>query len=279
MNDFRFSVAMCVYKKDNPKWFDEALASLFSSTLPPNEIVLVEDGPVPDEIETVINKYTGKEPELNVVRLAENVGFGNACQVCVENAKYDWIARMDSDDICFSDRFEKQINYLKAHPEIDIVGGATDHFQHSLSEKTYKSEKPITEKEIYKALKSKCPFSHVTVMFKKAKVLEAGGYIEWFCEEDYYLWARMIKHGCRAANLTDSLVYVRSLPEQMARRGGWKYYKSEIRMQRFLLKEKFISPIRFLYNASIRFGAEILLTKRMRYQVRRFLIWRRSNAK
>ena len=126
----RFSVCTSVYKNDKPEFIKVALDSiLVNQTLKPDEVVLVQDGPVPDSTTHLLSDYENAyKGVLNVIRLEENGGLGNALRIGVENVKYDIVARMDSDDICAPDRFEKQLAYLESHPECDIVGGQITEF-------------------------------------------------------------------------------------------------------------------------------------------------------
>ena len=181
---------------------------------------------------------------------------------------------MDSDDISLPDRFEKQLRIFENNPELDILGGAIAYFSDSPDTVFAYWYPPQSDSEIKEAIKRQSPFNHVTVMFKKSSVLAAGGYVEWFCEEDYYLWARMIKNNCKMANLHDTLVYVRTSPEQMARRGGRKYFSSELKMHTYLFKNGFIGLFRYIYNVAVRFGVEIICTPKMRLWLRKKFIWK-----
>ena len=126
----RFSVITSVYKNDKPEFVRVALDSiLVHQTEKPDEIVLVQDGPVPYETSRLLLEYKDKYGDkLNIIKLSENKGLGNALMLGVENAMHDVIARMDSDDISVPDRFEKQLAYLESHPECDIVGGQITEF-------------------------------------------------------------------------------------------------------------------------------------------------------
>ncbi len=106
--------------------------------------------------------------------------------------------------------------------------------------------------------------NQVTVMFKKSAYDSAGGYIDWYCEEDYYLWARMVLKGSLFANVNEDVVNVRTGLDMSSRRGGYKYFKSEKRMQKFLLKSKLISFPRYIYNVLLRFGGEVILPNSLR---------------
>lgn len=257
----KFSVITSVYKNDKPEFIRVALDSmLVAQTVKPDEIVLVQDGPVSYETSRLLLEYKDNYGEkFNVIKLSENKGLGNALMLGVERAKYDIIARMDSDDICMPDRFEKQLAYLELHPECDIVGGQITEFIDTPGNVVAKREVPLTHEEISKYMTSRCPFNHPTVMFRRKTVLEVGNYMDWFWNEDYYLWIRMMEHGCQFANLPDVLVNMRSGRDQYSRRGGKKYYKSEKAIQKYMLKHGLISRAKYMRNVFIRWCVQVAM--------------------
>ena len=261
-----FSIITSVYKNDKPEFVRDALDSmLVHQSLKPTEIVLVQDGSVPVELSSLLLDYEGRYPKImHVIRLEKNGGLGNALRIGVENAKYDIIARMDSDDICVPDRFEKQLAYLESHPECDIVGGQMTEFIDTPDNIVGRREVPLTNEEIYEYMKSRCALNHVTVMFRKEAVLKAGNYQDWFWNEDYYLWVRMMMAGCKFANIPEVAVNVRSGADQYARRGGKKYFDSEIGIKKLMLKNGMITRTQFAINYVERFVVQLLLPNRVR---------------
>ena len=250
-----FSIITSVYKNDNPEYVRAALDSmLVNQSVKPTEIVLVQDGPVPYELSRLLIEYMDNYGDvLHVIKLDKNGGLGNALKLGVENAKYDIIARMDSDDICLPDRFVKQIAYLEAHPECDIVGGQMTEFIGEPNNIVGKRVVPLTNEEIYKYMKRRCAMNHVTVMFRKEAVIKAGNYQDWFWNEDYYLWVRMMMKNCVFANIPDVSVNVRSGADQYARRGGKKYFDSEIGIKKLMLQNGMISKKDYFVNYVERF--------------------------
>ena len=261
-----FTVITSVYKNDKPEFVKVALDSmLVHQTSKPSEIVLVQDGPVPSELSALLLDYEEKYPEvMHIIRLEKNGGLGNALKLGVENAKFDIIARMDSDDICLPDRFEKQLAYLDAHRECDIVGGQMTEFIDRPDNIVGRRAVPLTNDEIYDYMKSRCALNHVTVMFRKEAVLNAGNYQDWFWNEDYYLWVRMMMNKCVFANIPDVAVNVRSGADQYARRGGKKYFDSEIGIKKLMLKNGMISKTQFAVNYVQRFIIQLLLPNSVR---------------
>ena len=200
-----FSVSMCVYGGDNPSHFDKALGSVVHQTAQPTEIVLTVDGPIPKTIEDVIGKYRAllaQSPiDFQVVYLEKNMGHGEARRICFNHCKYDLIALMDADDLSVPDRFEKQLAVFAQHPELSIVGGNIHEFIGTPDNCVGKRIVPEDDAAIKAYMRKRCPMNQVTVMFRKADVEAVGGYIDWFCEEDYYLWLRLALTGKHFANI------------------------------------------------------------------------------
>lgn len=260
----KFSVVTSVYKNDNPAFVRTALESITQKqTLKPAEVVLVVDGPIPNELALVVKEYEYDEI-FHVIWLKENQGLGIALQKGVEAASNEIVMRMDSDDIAVPDRFEKQLKFMKKHPEIAICGGQIEEFIDEVDNIVGKRIVPCTDEEIHGYMKSRCPFNHMTVALRRSEVLRAGNYQPWFWNEDYYLWIRMMLAGCKFANLPDTLVNVRVGKDMYARRGGWKYFKSEAGIQKLMWEKGIISAPRFLFNVSARLAVQVLMPNWLR---------------
>lgn len=263
-----FSVAMSVYGKDNPEWFGTALASLVNQTVKPDEIVLVVDGPITYEIQNVIDEYAdifaGLGTHLVVIRFEMNQGLGNALRAAIDKCSNELIVRMDSDDICVEDRFEQQLKYMTEHTETDIVGGNIAEFIDEPSNVVACRNVPESDDGIKEYMKRRCPFNHVSVMYKKSAVVAAGGYIDIYWNEDYYLWIRMMKQGCIMANSGTILVYVRVGKDMYKRRGGKKYFKSEHFLQKYMMDNKMIKFSTYLMNCTKRLIVQVFLPNNIR---------------
>ncbi|MDE7089821.1 MAG: glycosyltransferase [Prevotella sp.] len=265
MTNNSFSVLMSVYKNDNPVHFRIAVESVtINQTLPPNEVVIVVDGPVPDELTSTIKTLENEIPYIKVHWLSHNGGLGNALRIGVEIASNEIIVRMDSDDVSTPDRFEKQIRYMTEHPECDVLGGQITEFVDDETNIVGKRLVPCSHKEIFMWLKGRCPFNHVSVTMLRSRVLEIGNYMDWHFNEDYYLWIRMAEAGFKFANLPDTLVNVRVGKDMYARRGGWKYFKSEKGLQDYMLRKSMISVPRYLYNVAGRFAIQVAMPNNVR---------------
>ena len=248
----QFSVLMSVYKDDKVDEVANALDSVLNQTLKPDQIVLVLDGPVTNELYETIEKYTGENGIIGVVPLEKNVGLGKALSIGLTQCKYEYIARMDSDDFSLPDRFEKQVSFLETHPDIDVLGGQIAEYDSTMQNELAVRTVPISMEEISRRMKIRNGMNHVTVMYKKSAVLEAGNYQHCPYFEDYYLWCRMIKAGYKFYNFDSVLVNVRTGEEMYQRRGGKSYNEAIIGFQKKILKLGTINRFQFLRNLAIR---------------------------
>ncbi|MCM1458709.1 MAG: glycosyltransferase [Bacteroides sp.] len=261
----KYSVLMSLYMKEKPEYLKESVLSMVVQTYKPDEIVIVKDGPLTTELETVLTEIDEEYPNLlHIVGYKTNRGLGFALNYGLKFCKNELVARMDTDDISMPDRCEKQIKYIKKHAKTDIVGGDIAEFIEDINSPIAKRLVPITNTKIKKYMKTRCPFNHVTVMFKKSAVIKAGGYRDCFWNEDYYLWIRMYECGCRFGNIGNILVNVRVGEDMYRRRGGWKYFKSEMMLQHYMLQRKIIDIGTFLLNSTKRFIVQVILPTKIR---------------
>jgi glycosyltransferase involved in cell wall biosynthesis len=262
----KYSLSMSVYKNDNLEFFKLAVESAtIKQSYPPAEVVLVVDGPIPSTIDVFIGELQSMLPmPMTVIRLAENVGHARARQTGLEATQYPIVALMDSDDLCVTDRFAKQIEAFVMNPSISLIGGQIDEFMDSVDNVVAKRIVPQTDIDIKAYMKARCPMNQMTVIFKRDEVLAVGGYQDWYCDEDYYLWLRLMLNGATFANLPDKLVNVRVGKEMYGRRGSWRYFKSEAKLQRYMLNHKIISLPRYLYNVTVRFVVQVCMPNSVR---------------
>ncbi|WP_066055785.1 glycosyltransferase [Robertmurraya korlensis] len=254
-----FSVLMSVYMKEKPEYLQACLDSVLSQTVLPNEIVIMEDGKLTDSLYEVLNRYKEANPSIiKCVKLERNMGLGKALEIGVTECKFDLIARMDSDDICHPERFEKQVSYMKEHPKVDVVGTWIGEFSENAEEIDTIRKVPITSNEVVAYAKKRNPLNHMTVMYRKEAVLSAGNYKPMLWNEDYYLWVRMLVKGMEIVNIPEVLVYARTGSEMFKRRGGIKYVQRDVILQIEFLKLGFINISTFLSNIVIRSVVRLL---------------------
>lgn len=235
-----FSVLMSVYIKEKPEYLDKCLESLENQTLKATEWVIVQDGKITDELLNVINKYKEKGNNIKDVILSENQGLGIALSIGIKECSYEIIARMDTDDIARSDRFEKQLKFFLDN-DLDVCGSHIKEFETNENEIIATRMVPLKHEDILKYQKKRSAFNHMTVMYKKSAVLKAGNYQHCPLMEDDMLWVNMIMSGAKCGNIDDYLVYARTNSSMIARRGGLSYYKKYKNARKMIRKTKYIS--------------------------------------
>lgn len=267
MNYPPFSVLMSLYIKEKADYFDACMQSMLRQTVLPSEIVIVLDGPISNELRSVVGEYQKKHPGLiKIVENAVNQGLGLALADGVLACTYELIARMDTDDIAREDRFEKQLNLFLSHPDLDICGSPIIEFEGNIDHVLSKRKVPLTHHEIAKYQKQRSAFNHMTVMFKKSVVLKAGNYEHCPLMEDDMMWIRMLIAGAQCMNIDDFLVYARTGYAMIERRGGWAYYKKYKSGRRKILETGYIS--RWDYYKTV--GVQLIVTL-MPKRLRRFV--------
>lgn len=250
---------MPVYKGDVPAHFDLALKSVSQQTYRAKEILVVQDGPITPELEQVLAYWQDLDPTIKTVILDRNQGLSAALNAGIVAAQYEWIARMDADDICKLDRFEKQVHYINCHKDLAIVGSWIQEFDEQMSEVLDIRKLPETHEEILKYAKWRCPFNHMTVMYKKSVIVSLGMYKTFKDDnnagfgEDYELWARFLVKGYKAANLQEVLVDARTGKDFFSkRRRGMKYLKNEIKEISDLKELGLINHFQWLIHVAIK---------------------------
>lgn len=253
-----FSVLLSIYAKECPMYFKASLDSIFHQTLFPDEVILVEDGPLTSELEQIVYDYSTRYPALKIVPLPTNQGLGKALNEGLKHCSYDLVARMDTDDIAMPDRFRRQIQIFEEHPEIDVCGAWVDEFEGNKRNILSTRKLPEYHEEIAAYAKRRNPINHPVVMFRKSAVIAAGGYQHCPLFEDYYLWLRMLRHGDKFYNIQESLLFFRMSPDMFKRRGGWKYAVNELRFLYMMRKMGIIGWRYFILNAIIRFPIRVM---------------------
>lgn len=236
----QFTILQSVYKNDKPEFLDQCLESIKNNSLQPERIVLVKDGPISKELDSCINKWTEILP-IRFVGYEENRGLAYALNYGLQFVETELVARMDSDDICYPDRFKKQVNNLIANPNISLLSGYIDEFNYDSNLISSTRTVPLQNDEIKCTLKKRNAFNHMAVMFKKSAIVESGGYQEVPYFEDYDLWVRIVQKGFLVANIPEKLVKARIGNDMIGRRHGFAYAKHEIFFLKRQLERGFVS--------------------------------------
>lgn len=269
-----FSAHICLYINNCPAELEAALESAFRfQSHPPSELVIVFDGPVLVEVETVIEAFA-KTHTCKIVRFPANRGHGPARAAAIAETRYAWSAVIDSDDISKPDRFEQLCKIAAAQPELAVIGSGLTEFYEAKGQKYLLRERsyPETTDEIWDFARSRSPIAQPTALLNVAAIRAVGNYQAWLNNEDYYLWLRLIKAGYRMYNLPTSLLLFRTNSSLYARRGGFRYWWNEVRLQWFSFRQSTTTLDRFLFGVAARFAIQVMTPRMLRGLIYRKLL-------
>lgn len=258
-----FSVLLPVYRGDRADFLRRSLASVtVEQTLPPDEVLIVRDGPVPDELDDVLaaarrGELSGGVP-VRVLELAENAGLALALDAGLEHVAHEVVARQDADDISVPERFATQLPLLAAG--YDLIGSAIREFSEETDTGGVVRRQPADPERIRRAMTLRDPFNHPSVVYRASAVRAAGGYEPLDLMEDYWLFARMIRDGVRATNVPDVLVRYRVGAGAYARRGGGRLLHSELELQARMHRAGITTTAQYVRNIAVRAGYRLVPT-------------------
>lgn len=205
-----FTVLQSVYKKDNPIFLSQSLQSIAENTVQPTCVVLVKDGTLTSELESVISEWKGKL-SLKVVGYEKNHGLAHALNYGLQFVETELVARMDSDDICFSDRFEKQLAQFEADYSLETLGGGIEEFYIEENGTEFRRVRLYPKWTDAKSimLYRGTPVAHPTLMIKTSLLKEFGYSESTKCNEDIDLWFRFLAAGHRIRTLQEPVLHFR----------------------------------------------------------------------
>jgi glycosyltransferase involved in cell wall biosynthesis len=247
-----FSLLMAVYAGDRCAFLRRAFdSSVVEQTRRPDEVVLVQDGPLPDDLAACVEELAAASPvPVQLVRLPRNLGLGEALQAGLAACRYEVVARMDADDVSLPERFAVQLPVIEAGA--DVVGCALLEIDVDEDDVVGRRVPPTTPELIARTARLHDPFNHPTVVYRRTAVAAAGGYERLPLMEDYWLFARMIAAGARAANRPEALVKYRVGAGAYDRRGGTALLRAELVLQWRFLRSGFTTVPQYLRNVAVR---------------------------
>jgi glycosyltransferase involved in cell wall biosynthesis len=249
----KYSVLMPLWYQEKPEFLRASIESMAKQTMPPSEFVLVRDHEIPEELIQVIDESTAHIP-VKYIDAFELFGDGLGAILArgVEHCSYELIARMDSDDIAFPDRCEKQLKVFAGNPYLAIVGGTIAEFSDSTEKIISYRVLPEHQNDILKFSRTRNPFNHPSVMFSRKFVLSIGNYNVFYkaCE-DYELWFRLLNNGGKGYNIQEPILYYRGGKQLVKRRKDKKNYRYYILLKNEMYNNKFITLIDLLLSISM----------------------------
>lgn len=242
MNTPKVIVLLPVYRKDNPEYLRLSVDSMLSQTYYPLHVLIGLDGPIEGELAQMVNAYS-KNDEVTIMPFAENRGLATTLNDMIRWAQaqgYTYFARMDADDISLPNRVQLQMEYLLSHPEIDVVGGATNEIDENGKNRGKENHYPLTPNECYQYFAKRNPLAHPAVIIKQSFFDKAGCLYrpEYRQNQDTMLWFDGFKKGVKIANIPDIILNFRVNKEFFSkRRNGWEYAKGLLKDRKVINRE------------------------------------------
>ena len=243
----QYSVLTTLYAKEKPEYLRACLDSMLNQTVPPSEYVIVKDGPLTPELEDVLREYCEKSPIFKIVGLEVNSGCGPASIAGMEACTYEFVARIDSDDISLPNRCELELQMLEKEGDLAVVGSDIYEFEDDPSNITAIKKMPTEPEEIYKFGKRRNPFNHSTVMLRKSIVQANGGYAPLRRSLDLELFTKLLLKGCKCRNIGEPLVLFRTGSARVKRKKNWTNLKCDLEVYKRNYKEHYINFVEYLY--------------------------------
>ena len=205
------SVLMCVYNEE-PLWLREAIESILNQTYSNFEFIITLDNPLNLELDKIILDYKEKDNRIVYIKNKKNLGLIASLNNELAISKGIYIARMDADDISLLKRLQIQLDFLKANPKVDLVGGnimTIDEASNILTDNH--NNAPSDYKFIKIAMKYKSVFIHPTLMFKRKVAIDdrIEGYRDILYVEDYDFVCRFITNNFMVTNVKECLLKYR----------------------------------------------------------------------
>jgi len=196
------------------KYIEEALDSLVYQTYPNLEFIIIDDGST-DNTFKILKKYAKDDSRFKIFQFKKNKGCSIASNFAFKKAKGKYIARLDSDDIAYLNRFQKQVDFLETHPQVVMLGGQCDIINKSgkiIGEKKF----PLNHQNIVNSLFSINPIQHPACMFraKTFKLAKIKYQKDLLISHDLKIIFQLLSWG-HLANLPDKLIYYRHRPRSL----------------------------------------------------------------
>lgn len=264
------SVLMAVWAGDRPEWVRAALASVRAQTLPATQVVIVQDGPVSADLAEVLVEAEESLP-VSLLVLAVNGGLAAALQAGLARCAHELVARVDADDVCVPDRFERQARVMAAQPDLSVLGGYVAEFETDPDRPYAVRDVPVGRAQVQRVARWRAPVNHPTAMLRRSHVLAVGGYSGFVGIEDYFLWGKLLAAGRSLDNLPDVLVKMRAGAALGRRRGGWRYLRVEAALFRRFVQIGFLTPGQAVVGLAMRLPLRVVPAPLRSWVYRRLL--------
>jgi glycosyltransferase involved in cell wall biosynthesis len=229
--------------------------------------VIVKDGPLLTCHEKIIERYVDAY-SVDTINLLQNAGLAVALNEGLKYCRNDLVARMDSDDISFPERFKIQFDFMTNNPKIVASSAWIAEFDNDINIILRIRKVPSNMTQILKYAKFRSPLNHIPSIFRKSIVLKVGGYPEFRKAQDYGLWSLLLSSNYCLANIPTVLAYVR-VGRDLKKRRGLEHLDNEIKLLKYQKKIGFLKAYEFYRNIVIRIVLRMSPTiiKKMLYRI------------
>lgn len=242
MDNPKVLVLLPVYRKDNPSYLHLSIDSMLAQTYQPLDLLIGVDGPIAGELAQCVQTYA-ENKRITILPFQENRGLATTLNDMIRWAQkhgYEYFARMDADDISKPNRIKFQMEFLLSHPEIDVVGGATNEIDENGNNRQKINHYPLTPKECYSYFAKRDPLAHPAVLFRQSYFNKAGCLYrpEFRKNQDTMLWFDGLKQGVKMANLNEVILNFRVNEDFFAtRRNGYAFAKGLLEQRKIINRE------------------------------------------
>ncbi|WP_371396491.1 glycosyltransferase [Fretibacter rubidus] len=262
----KFAAMLCLYINNDHLEVEAALKSAFhNQSLKPDHLIAVFDGPVHPEVARVIDDF---EKEHSVTRVYHDAckGHGPSRSAAIDACEHDWIAIVDADDVSKPHRFEATCSIIKQYPDTAVVGGGITEFNTTETLTSFGKTKsyPESPADVRRYLKARSPIAQPASMLRVEAIKAVGNYMPWFNNEDYHLWIRLVSSGYELRNSPHSLIWFRTNPALFMRRGGWRYWLNETKLQFYSLRSGTTSLRYVVPGVALRFVIQVMSPNKIR---------------
>lgn len=256
----KLAVIMSLYKNDTLEYVKLATESILNQSYHDYDFFIQYDGHVQQEVDNYLSRIG--DDRIHIKKRDENKGLAYSLNELLEVVmplNYEFIARMDADDISMQERFEKQMAYMEDHPETECLGTWAIEIKSDGSE-YYRKQMPETHEGCWKQFMIRDCMIHPTVMFRRSYIKKAGLYsLDTYFGEDTMMWAQGFAAGCKFANLPEYLFKFRLNDDFFNRRRGWRHAKGILTL-RWKVNKMLHYPLKaYLYTIAYA-GAKMMPT-------------------
>lgn len=237
----RIAVIMSLYKNDVLDYVKLAVESILHQTFSNFDYYILYDGPIKEDVDQYLSSIN--DERIHLYKRNENKGLAlslNELLGIIRPLNYDYIARMDADDISLPERFDKQISFLQAHPDIDLVGGAINEIDENSQNRNKITKYPCDPDKCREFFAKRNPVAHPTVIFRRSFFEKAGWEYptDFVRNEDTRFWHEGYKNGCKITNIPDVVLNFRMTDNMFKnRRNGKEFASSQLKLRKIIRKD------------------------------------------